>query len=182
MVTIKWICGYYLDMPLTPYHLGVGVFLGVALLRWLDFPTLCIATMIVDIRAIAIYFGLFTGNLHGPLHTVLGGTLLAGLLAAIMFKTKPLWNRLSALFGLAQKRSLYRIVTASLIGIYSHLILDAIMHADMQPLYPLTGNPLLGVLHLSDVYIICVAGFFFGGIFYLIHLYRWKTGRFHMSY
>ncbi|WP_231188360.1 DUF4184 family protein [Haladaptatus sp. DYF46] len=123
-------------MPLTPFHLGVGVFFGVALFRWLDFPTLCIGAMIVDLRAIAIYFGPFTGNLRGPLHTVLGGTLLAGLFAVVMYKTKPFWNRLGAPFGLAQERSRYRIVAASLIGIYSHLILDAIMHADKQPLYP----------------------------------------------
>jgi hypothetical protein len=128
-------------MPLTPYHLGVGLFLGFALFRWLDFPTLCIATMIVDARAIAIYFGPFTGNLHGPLHTVLGGTLLASILATGMFKTKPFWNRIGRPFGLAQTRSLSRIGAASLIGVYSHLTLDAIMHADMQPLYPLSGNP-----------------------------------------
>ncbi|WP_266082883.1 hypothetical protein [Haladaptatus caseinilyticus] len=169
-------------MPLTPYHLGIGLFLGLALFRWLDFPMLCIATMIVDIRSIAIYFGPFTGNLHGPLHTVFGGTLLAGVLATGMYRTKPLWNRLGAPFGLAQKRSLSRIVAASLIGVYSHLILDAIMHTDMQPLYPLSGNPLLGIMHLSDVYIICVAGFLFGGIFYLVHLYRWRRGNLQMTY
>ncbi|WP_114578795.1 hypothetical protein [Saliphagus sp. LR7] len=169
-------------MPLTPYHLGIGIFLGVALFRWLDFPTLCIGTMIVDLRAIAIYFGPFAGNLHGPLHTMLGGTLLAGVFAVAMFKTKPIWNRIGAPFGLAQKPTLYHIAAGSLVGIYSHLILDAIMHADMQPFYPLSGNPLLGLMYLSEVYIICVAGFLFGGLLYITHLYRWKKGGFHTNY
>lgn len=158
-------------MPLTPFHLGIGLFVGFVFYRWLDFPTLCIATIIVDTRAILIVFGPLEGSLHGPLHTVLGGTFLACALAVVMFATKPAWNQVCALVGLAQKRSAYRIGAASLIGVYSHLILDAMMHADMQPLYPFSVNPLLGLVSTSDIYLVCFLGFLFGVIFYMAHLY-----------
>ncbi|WP_423746943.1 hypothetical protein V5735_22705 (plasmid) [Haladaptatus sp. SPP-AMP-3] len=163
-------------MPLTPFHLGIGLFLGLACYRWLDFPTLCVGTVIVDTRSIAIYFGPFTGNLHGPLHTLIGGTFLAGVLAAAMFKLKPYWNLIAGPVGLAQNRSISKILAASIVGVYTHLILDAIMHSDMQPFYPLEGNPLYGALYLSDLYVICFSGFLFGFLLYPIHVYRWKRG------
>lgn len=158
-------------MPLTPFHLGIGLFVGLAFYRWLDFPTLCIATIIVDTRAILIVFSPLEGTLHGPLHTVLGGTLVAGALAVVMYATKPVWNQVGVLVGLAQKRSAYRIGAASLIGVYSHLTLDAMMHTDMQPLYPFDGNPLLGLVPTSDIYLICFLGFLVGVVLYLAHLF-----------
>lgn len=158
-------------MPLTPFHVGIGLFVGLAFYRWLDFPTLCIGTIIVDTRAILIVFGPLEGTLHGPLHTVLGGTLVACVLAVVMFATKPVLNEIGVLVGLAQKRSAYRIETASLIGVYSHLILDGMMHADMQPLYPFDSNPLLGLVPTSDIYLICFLGFLFGVILYMAHLF-----------
>lgn len=165
-------------MPLTPFHLGIGLVLGMIFYRWIDFPTICIGTMIVDLRSIFIFLGPFEGALHGPLHTFLGGTLLAVGLGAVMYTTKPAWNWVGEIFGLAQERSVYRVGIASLLGVYTHLFLDALMHSDMRPFYPIHGNPLSGHAAVGDIYLICVAGFLIGSVLYMVHVYRWRTGQF----
>jgi membrane-bound metal-dependent hydrolase YbcI (DUF457 family) len=48
------------------------------------------------------------------------------------------------------------MVTA-LIGTFSHVILDSMMHADMNPIWPLTGpNPLLGFVSLANLHFGCL--------------------------
>jgi membrane-bound metal-dependent hydrolase YbcI (DUF457 family) len=43
-----------------------------------------------------------------------------------------------------------------LIGTYSHILLDGIMHADMNPLWPFAdGNPLLGLLDVGLLHVVC---------------------------
>jgi membrane-bound metal-dependent hydrolase YbcI (DUF457 family) len=44
-----------------------------------------------------------------------------------------------------------------LVGTYSHIGLDAIMHGDMNPLWPLAaGNGMLGVVSLGSLHMLCL--------------------------
>ena len=50
-------------------------------------------------------------------------------------------------------------IVGAFVGTYSHVFLDSIMHADMQPIAPLSaGNALLGVVSLESLHLLCVAG------------------------
>lgn len=43
-------------------------------------------------------------------------------------------------------------------GSFSHIGLDAVMHADMNPLWPLLqGNPWLGVISIDELHLLCLA-------------------------
>ena len=71
-------------MPFTPLHLGPGLLLGMIFTRWVNLPSILLASVIVDVRA--IYFALFVGdlsNLHGFFHTFVGATVL-GLLTIVL--------------------------------------------------------------------------------------------------
>ena len=44
------------------------------------------------------------------------------------------------------------------IGGASHPLIDGLMHSDVQPFWPfVAGNPLLGLVPLSGIYLFCVA-------------------------
>ena len=46
-------------MPFTPYHLGPGLFFGLLLFRYLDFPAFLIANIVVDVEPfLVLAFGL----------------------------------------------------------------------------------------------------------------------------
>ena len=108
--------------------------------------------------------GIFRGSfvLHGPTHT-LPGALAIGTLAGLI-------GRPISTFVLRWLRIPHHPFTwtASFIGAYagtfSHVVLDAIMHPDMQPWRPLsTQNQLLAILSAEWLHLACVLGAVLGG-------------------
>ena len=143
-------------MPLTPLHLGPALLLAYPLVRRLDVPTLLLASVAVDVRVWLVILGPLDGRVHGPLHTVLGATAFAVALAGVVYALRP---RLPTpeRWGLAPRRNGRRAVAGALVGAYSHVLLDAVVHEDMRPFYPVESNPLLGVAAETAVDAICVA-------------------------
>jgi membrane-bound metal-dependent hydrolase YbcI (DUF457 family) len=59
------------------------------------------------------------------------------------------------------------------VGSFSHIILDAIMHADMSPWWPIaSGNPLLGIVSTDYLDMSCLLA---GVIGALVIAVRFKT-------
>ncbi|CEG12741.1 conserved membrane hypothetical protein [groundwater metagenome] len=156
-------------MPLTPFHIGIGLALGMLLFRHINLPAILLASVIVDIEPIYCYF---IGNcqLHGFSHTFIGGTLFAIAVIAVIFTLRAYFIKISKIFMVEQNYSLNSIVIASFVGVYAHLILDSFMHSDMDPFWPIEGNPLLGIISNSLSFDICIAGFFVGIAIYLFRL------------
>lgn len=143
-------------MPFTPFHFGPGLLVGLLTLRWLDFPTILIASVLVDIRATFVFFDVIEGALHGPLHTLLGATLLSAILVGVMIPLRPTLDTVLVQLRIPQAASASRIMAGGIVGTWLHIILDAILYADMSPLAPLSGNPALGVVSVGTVYLCCI--------------------------
>lgn len=142
-------------VPFTPFHLGPGLLVALPLRRHLDLPTVLVASVAVDARTALVFFGLLDGPLHGPVHTYVGALVLAGVLAA------------ATVLGARRFPGLARSVSATpgdpraaamggLAGTWLHVTLDAFLYTDMTPLWPLAGNPLLGLVGGPAVYDACV--------------------------
>ncbi len=53
---------------------------------------------------------------------------------------------------------------SALVGTYSHVGLDAVMHRDMRPFWPIIyGNGFLGVISVGTLHLLCVALGLLGG-------------------
>lgn len=158
-------------MPLTPFHLGIGLAIGMLLFRHINLPTILFASVIIDIEPIYCYF---IGNcqLHVFTHTFIGGTLFAIaliiIISALLKYFIKYFIKISKIFKVEQDYSIRSIAFASFIGVYSHLLLDSFMHADMNPLWPLEGNPLLGMMSNSLIFNVCMSGFVVGIVVYII--------------
>ncbi|OIQ05894.1 MAG: hypothetical protein AUK59_02060 [Candidatus Altarchaeum sp. CG2_30_32_3053] len=164
-------------MPLTPFHLGVGLAVGMLLFRYINLPAILLASVIVDAEPIYCYF---IGNcqLHGFSHTVIGGTLFAIAVIVIIFTLRTHLIKISKIFIAEQNYSLKSIAFASFVGVYAHLLLDSFMHSDMNPFWPIMGNPLLGVISNSLIIGLCMFGFAAGCIIYVAKIIRdWKFGK-----
>ncbi len=137
-------------MPFTPLHLGPALFFGMVLLRYIDLPTFLVANVIVDIEPLVILtFGLHRTSslglpLHGLLHTFLGGTFVALLLALVMIRMRGYLEPLMRLVSLEQVSSPRSVYAAALSGVYMHILLDSLLYADIRPFYPSSYNPFLG--------------------------------------
>ncbi len=164
-------------MPLTPFHLGPGLLIGLLLLSRLDFPTFSIASVIIDVEPILVLTLGMDYPLHGFFHSFLGGTFVAFLLTAVMSRVRESLSPLLSFFKLEQKSTFKTILLASLSGIYIHILLDSRMHMDIRPFYPLESNPFLSSSTLagSQVHLLCFWCFIGAAVIYIIRLFlTWR--------
>ena len=108
------------------------------------------------------------GHLHGFSHTYLGATLLA-ILSAL--SGKYLSEIGLYVLGLNRDWSIvigWRVAFISaFIGTFSHVLLDSIMHADVEPFFPLTtDNAFLGLISIDALHQLCLYGGIVGGVVY----------------
>ena len=70
-----------------------------------------------------------------------------------------------------------RQVTGAFIGTYSHVFLDGIMHADLQPYAPFsTANNMLGFVSIDALHLFC-AGVGAAGVVGMLGLVLWRGRR-----
>ncbi len=127
-------------VPFTPVHRGPGI-LAKALLRG-SFRLMVFgwAQIMMDIQPlIAIITG--EGTLHGFTHTYAGATLISGL-SAVSAKYPSQWGLVPLSDG--EDRGFHitwRVVFLSAnFGTYSLVLLDSIVHGDMEPLSPFSQS------------------------------------------
>ena len=72
-------------MPFTPYHFGPSSWIGILLLKIFDFPTLIIASVIVDLEPFSVFVFDAPWGHHSFLHSFLGGSITATILAIIFY-------------------------------------------------------------------------------------------------
>ena len=161
-------------MPFTPVHMGPGIFIKAILQGSFSLMVFGWAQIIMDIQPLIV---LLTGegHLHGFSHTYVGATLLAIVSG---FTGKYLSELALVILGVSEKLTPIKITWfvvyfSAFIGTFSHVILDSIMHYDIQPFYPiLDSNGLLGVLSISALHKLCFYAGGVGTVIYFLVRYR----------
>jgi len=161
-------------MPLTPFHLGPALALALVLIWFVDLPALLLGSVAPDIEAAAamMWFRDWPFPIHGFLHSFVGGTLLSLVLSAAIFPIRKHLETPLRFLKLDQKRSFPRIFAGALIGVYSHILLDAPLYTDIKPFWPLDLNPFLseGMSRGFEIYGFCVTSLIVAFAIYLVIL------------
>jgi membrane-bound metal-dependent hydrolase YbcI (DUF457 family) len=148
-------------MPFTPFHLGPGALFKAVGGKRFSFMVFGGSQVLMDIEPLV---GIIRGSdiLHGYTHTLLGA-LLIGLLAGVI--GKPISS-----FVLQRLRIPHYPFTwtasfiGALVGTFSHIGFDAVMHSDMTPWWPIAdGNELLAALSMGDLHLLCAVLGLVGG-------------------
>ncbi len=153
-------------MPFTPFHIGPALLISGLLGKRINVTAIILGSTVIDIRA--AYF-LFAGclPLHGPLHTYLGATIFALIISAGVYSTKGIFQKITDTLDLVQEYSIPVILSSSLIGTFSHVLLDSFLYTDIIPFWPLSSNPFLGLVEGVTMYNACTLAFFLSGGIYL---------------
>jgi hypothetical protein len=96
---------------------------------------------------------------HGFFHTYIGASLVIGATLALFGVIRRLAQRLRLPnpFGWQQLTG-RQVFLGAVLGGYSHVALDSVMHPDIRPLSPFSGaNILLGSLSLGWLHMLCLA-------------------------
>jgi len=147
-------------MPFTPFHFGPAACLGLPCLRRVDLPTLLLANAMVDIEPL---LGLVTGwsyPLHGFLHTLLLAPLAGLAGGGLVYLLRGPLTGLLRWFRLPYAPRPFSILLGAVAGAWLHVLLDAPLYEDIQPFFPWSANPLLGLVESQTMYGLCVVGFF----------------------
>jgi membrane-bound metal-dependent hydrolase YbcI (DUF457 family) len=162
-------------VPFTPFHLGPALLFGLALSVIFDLSTLLVASVIPDLEPFCVmYFHVYGYPLHGFFHSYLGASILAVFVALIIYPLRGWLYRVLTVFGVSQKSSFRKIFFTSFFGAYLHVFLDSFLYEEMNPLYPLLGNPFIDLLLPYGAYRI-IYGFCSLTALFGIALYLYKT-------
>lgn len=145
-------------MPLTPFHFGPGALLTSAAPTRISFLAFCATNVVVDVEP-GYYLLQQEPPWHRFMHTLVGAslaiavTIVLALLALHLARRVRLPNSFDW-----QSLTAGPVVLGAVLGGYSHVLLDALKHADVQPFAPWsTANPAYDLLSLSVLHGICVA-------------------------
>lgn len=154
-------------MPFTPFHWGPALFVGLLFFQYFDFPSLLITSVAPDVEGLYIViFRPFMPH-HGLTHTYIVASIIGIIVAVAMYFLKGLTGKIMKSFGLYQTSSFIKILYSSILGAYSHIFLDSFLYPEMNPFYPLLGNPFVGI---SSEYTRYMAVYGLCGLFFLISL------------
>ncbi|GAF69551.1 unnamed protein product, partial [marine sediment metagenome] len=112
-------------MPVTPFHLGPVLLLGILVFPALYLPGLLIGSVIVDIEPFLYLSHGIGPHPHAIMHTYLGGTVVGIILGLILFSFRKIIRRIMNPIRLGQDSSLRNIIASSVLGVYSHVFLDS---------------------------------------------------------
>ncbi len=160
-------------MPFTPFHWGPALLIGLSLFSVFDMPALLVSSVIPDVEPLYILMFRLSLPLHGFFHSYLGASILGVLVAVVLYPLRGISKRIMTAFRLPQKPSSFKkLLSTSLLGVYSHIFLDSFLYGEMMPFYPLEANPFLGVVSSSDIYGFCSVSFLLGFILYIFRVIR----------
>lgn len=160
-------------MPFTPLHMGPGIFIKALLQCSFSLMVFGWAQIVMDIQPLLVMLT-GKGNLHGVSHTYAGAAVL-GVFAA--WSGKYLSEFGLKLLDIATETNPITITwpVAALsagIGTFSHVLLDSIMHGDVEPFYPFSkANGLYGLVSIGALYRFCLYSAAAGTLIYYLVQY-----------
>lgn len=151
-------------MPITPFHFGPGALLHAVAPKQVSFLSFCAANVFIDFES--LYNLVFQRHpVHAFFHTYIGATLVTATVVLLFLGLRSFASRFWLPNPLLWRElSSKQVAIGAALGAYSHVVLDSVMHRDIQPLSPFAfSNLLLGAISLSTLHLACLACGALGG-------------------
>ena len=131
-------------MPLTPFHLGPGLFLGSLTSKILNLWALLLGSIVMDIEPVILLLinPCYSCPHHGFFHSILGAILGSLILAAILWHFRAKLDKISLKFKIQQSFSFPVLFFSTLVAWLVHIFFDSLIHFDVFPFWPSHFNPI----------------------------------------
>ena len=132
--------------------------MGLSLRKWLDVPVVLLANVIVDVEVLASPGWDFHRYWHW--HSLLVGAGVGMLLGVAMYPLRGVFKKIMNLLRVGYEPGFWKMVISGIVGVWLHVLVDAIYHYDVQPFWPFyKRNPLFKLLSQGDVKLVCAIFF-----------------------
>jgi len=145
-------------MPLTPFHLGPGLFLSVLTLRFFNLWAILFGSIVMDIEPLVLLIvkRCYYCPHHAFFHSILGAFFGSLILAAILWQYREKLNEISLRFKIQQHPSFKILFSSSLVAWLIHIFFDSLTHFDVFPFWPSHFNPIfIGKKIYWPLHLIC---------------------------
>ena len=156
-------------MPITPFHFGPGAVIHALAPRQVSFLAFCAANVLIDVEPL-YYMITHHHRLHQFFHTFVGASLVALATVILFLGCRALSRRIWLPNPFEwQSLNLIPVAVGAIVGTYSHILLDSVMHRDITPFAPFSDvNPLLRIVSLSTLHWICIGSGVLGSLIIVI--------------
>ena len=156
-------------MPITPFHFGPGVLVSAASRSRASFLAFAATNVLIDVESL---YNMVTGQprIHTFFHTYLGSTLAAAVVVVVFLPIRWAALKLPPWPALAWRRlSVTAVLLGALVGAWSHVLFDSVMHGDITPLAPFSNaNGLYRIVPLEALHLFCVGAGIVGVCWYVL--------------
>ncbi len=153
-------------MPFTPIHMGPGIAVKAILQGSFSLMVFGWSQIVMDVQPLWVMMN-GHGHIHGFSHTFIGALLLAIFSALTGKYLAQIGLRILRIAKQGESISWTVTLISSLIGTYSHVLLDGIMHWDVQPFAPFDlHNPFLAWLSIEALHKLCLYSGLVGAVIY----------------
>ena len=162
-------------MPFTPIHMGPGILIKALMQSSFSLMIFGWTQILMDIQPLVL---LLTGkgHLHGFTHTY-GGALLIAAISALTGKyLSEMGLRLLGVFKSNHQRLTWFVtIISAVIGSTSHVLLDSVMHSDVEPFFPFSSaNPFHHIISVSLLPKLCLYSGLAGAALFYVAAFRAK--------
>lgn len=155
-------------MPFTPIHMGPGILIKAILQSSFSLMVFGWTQIVMDIQPLIVMIT-GEGHLHGFTHTYVGAVLIA-IFSALTGKYLSEFGL--KILRISKSENPISIVwwvvfLSAFVGSFSHVFLDSIMHADVEPFFPVTlDNQFLGLISVPMLHKVCLYSGLVGAAIY----------------
>ncbi len=157
-------------MPFTPFHFGLNVLPGLASGNRLDLLALLGANVAIDIEPLVVITWNLRYPLHGYAHTLAGGLMLGLAVGLGVRLARPVAAGIYRVAGLPQRVTWAGCLLGGAVGGLLHIAFDTLIYVDMDPAFPLRGNPVAGTLSYAQAEAVGAVGLLVAALVYLVVL------------
>ena len=157
-------------MPFTPYHFGPSGFLGLALRKWIDVPVFILANIIVDIEVLVIS----DWPRHKYCHTLLIGAAVGAVWGLLAYPLRNCFKKIMQKIRIPYETGLWKMIISGILGVWLHVVIDAVYHGDVWILWPSRAKPLWRLLTQEQTKIACAVLFIATLIIYIFTFVSYK--------
>ncbi|MFA5240157.1 MAG: hypothetical protein WC476_10715 [Phycisphaerae bacterium] len=154
-------------MPFTPYHFGPSGFLGLVFRKWLDVPVFVLANVIVDIEVLVVRLLGLGFPVHRYAHTLLIGAAVGVVWGIAAYPLRHIFEKIMRRLLIPYRTGFWKMVVSGVLGIWLHVIIDALYHWDVRIFWPSKAKPLWQRMSQEQVKIWCGVFFVAAVIVYL---------------
>ena len=128
-------------MPVTPLHTGIPGLVSYFYPRRVDIFSAILGSVLCD-TDFFLYL-LFGTPIHGFFHTFMGATVMGIILVVLIRLLQRPVISIKKWFRWETGSDMRSIILGAFLGTFSHVLLDSLIYADMEPFSPVDGNPFL---------------------------------------